>query len=155
MLKFIGCGPRARMGAGYLHHRSRPVLAWSSGSSDFLVPVASPHRASPKPQILLGWCTCSERKTRHKMLCVGHGRFRKGYGYHQWLYSLVQCDFRNRIHQVRQRLVARARRRWLQQPVHRVVTYKTIQGRQLCMTQATATCVFQSMDAAARRTTEL
>ena len=52
--KYIGYGSRTRRGTGYLHCRSRPVLARSSGSQDSSVPVASPHRASPRPPIRSG-----------------------------------------------------------------------------------------------------
>ena len=50
-------------------------------------------------------------------------------------WTLLRCDCRNRIHQVRQRRVARARRRWWQQPVHGGCN---VQDSRLCMTPATA-----------------
>jgi hypothetical protein len=112
MPKYIGCSPRARMGTGYRHRRSWPVLARSSGSQDPSVPVARPHRASPSSTICSGRCACGERKSRHDMVGFAKGMATTS----GW--TLVRFDCRNRINQVRQRRVARARRRWRPQPVH-------------------------------------
>jgi hypothetical protein len=95
------------MGTGYLHRRSRQVLARSSRSQDPSVPVARPHRASPSSPILSERCTCGERKSRHYMAGFAKGMATTS----GW--TLVRCDCRNRIHQV-----ARARQRWRRQPVH-------------------------------------
>ena len=107
-----GCGHPARRGAGYLHRQSRPVLARSSGSQDSSVPVASPHCTSSSSLIRSGWSACGGRKSRHDMAGFAKGMAATS----GW--TLVRCDCRNRIHQVRQRRVARARRRWRPQPVH-------------------------------------
>ena len=112
MPKYIGYGSRTRRGTGHRHHRSRPALARYSGSQDSSVPVASPHRASPSSPIRSGWSACGERKSRHDMAGFAKGMATTS----GW--ALVRCDCRNRIHQVRQRRVARARRRWRPQPVH-------------------------------------
>jgi hypothetical protein len=115
MPKYIGCGSWARRGTGYLHRQSRPVLARSSRSQDPSVPVASRfHRASPSSPIQSGRCACGERKSRHDMAGFAKGMATTS----GW--TLVRCDSRNLIHQVRQRRVARARRRWRPQPVHGV-----------------------------------
>ena len=66
----------------------------------------------PSSPIRSGRGACCERKSRHDMAGFATGMVTTS----GW--ALVRCDCRNRIHQVRQRRVARARRRWRPQPVH-------------------------------------
>ena len=112
MPKYIGCGSRTRRGTGHRHRRSRPALTRCSGSQNSSVPIASPQRASPSSPIRSGWSVCCERKSRHDMAGFATGMATTR------CWALVRCDCRNRTHQVRQRRVARARRRWRPQPVH-------------------------------------
>ncbi len=68
-------------------------------------------------------------------------------------WSLVQCDYRNWIHQVRQRRVASERRRWRPQPVHGGCD---VQDRtRASIARMRQQHFFPSVDAAARRTVEL
>jgi hypothetical protein len=144
MQKYIGCSPRARMGTGYWHRRSRPVLARSSGSQDPSVPVASPHCTSPSSPIRSGRCAFGERKSRHDM-----AGFAKGMATTSW--TVVRCDCRNKIHQVSQQRVARARRRWLPQPVHGGCNVQDRTRASNAHAAGDSNIFFPSVDAAARR----
>ncbi len=136
-------------GTGYQHRRSRPVRAQSRGGQDSSVPVASPRRASPSSPILSGWCACSERKARHDMAGLAKCTATTS----GW--TLVPCDCRNRIHQVRQRRVARARRRWRPQPVHGGCDVQDRTRASIAHDACDCNIFFPSVDAAARRTAEL
>ncbi len=139
----------ANVGTGYRHRRSRPVLARSSGSQDPSVPVASPHCTSPSSSIQLERCDCSERKSRHDMAGFAKGMATTS----GW--TLVQCDCTTWIHQVRQRGVARARRRWRPQPVHGGCDVQDRTRASIAHDAGDGNIFFPSVDAAARRTIEL
>ena len=149
MPKYIGYGSRTRRGIGHRHRRSRPALARYSGSQDSSVPVASPHRASPSSPIRSGRSACGERKSRHNTAGFAKGMATTS----GW--TLVRCDCRNRIHQVRQRRVARARRRWRPQPVHGGCDVQDRTRASIAHDAGDGKPFFPSVDAAVRRTAEL
>jgi hypothetical protein len=62
MLKYIGCGPQGQNGYRLPASQVTASLSRSSRSQDPSVPVASPHHASPSSPIRSGRCACCERK---------------------------------------------------------------------------------------------
>ncbi len=70
-------------------------------------------------------------------------------------WTLVPCDCRNRIHQVSQRQVVRARRRWRPQPAHGGFDIHYCTRESIEHDAGDGNIFFPSVDAAARRTVKL